>query len=205
MATVLERPNVRERADALDQTMTPEEYLAWERAPERANERRSEYFWGEVIEVSGASFYHNVIVSAIITLLSSRLSDEYYVIPSDLRVRVGRSNAYVYPDIVVFNEPQFLDDRFDTLLNPTLLVEILSPSTSQQDRVTKLDLYRDIESLTDYLIVSQDEARIEHYARVDDDEWLLKSYRGLDATAHIDSLNCDLPLAEIYARIKFDR
>ncbi len=192
-------------ATVLELRMTPEEYLAWERDPERAQERKSEYIGGEAREAPPSSLYHNLITTELIVLFGRQLPD-YDVLVSQMRIWIQNGKACVYPDIVIVgDEAKFLDDQFDTLLNPTLLVEILSPSTSDYDRGPKLDLYRDIESLTDYLIVSQDEARIEHYAREGDNVWLLKSHRGPDATAHIDSLDCDLPLAEIYARIDFNR
>ena len=197
MATVLERPNT------LDLIMTPEEYLAWERDPERANERRSEFINGTVIEVPGASTEHNIIASDTDFTLAVQLRNRCYVLRSDMRVRVGSGSSYVYPDIVVVcGELQLLDNQFDTLLNPDLLVEILSPSTSDYDRGTKFELYQDIGSLTDYLMIAQDEPRIDHYARIDKNEWLLKTYRSLDAVVAIDSLDCALPLADVYARIK---
>ena len=203
MAAVLER--TAPKATGQKHTMTPEQYLAWERDPARASERKSEYIYGEVIEVPGASFPHNVIANAVSTSLTIQLGDRCYVASSEQRVRVGGGNAYVYPDAtVICDEPQFLDNQFDTLLNPTMLVEVLSPSTGNYDRGTKFELYREIDSLTDYLMLSQDEPRIDHYARVDENEWRLKAYRGLDAVAKIDSLSCALPLAEIYARIKFN-
>ncbi len=204
MAAVLERPNVLEQTDALARRMTPEEYLAWERDPARINERRSEYIYGEVIEMPGASREHNLINVAVTTLLSNQLDNGVEIYSNDMRVRVGSGNAYVYPDAVVaIDEPQLLDVQFDTLLNPSVVVEILSPSTSDYDRGTKFELYQEIGSLTDYLMIAQDEPRIDHYARVDENEWLLKTYRSLDAVVAVDSLDCTLTLTEVYARIKF--
>jgi Uma2 family endonuclease len=128
---------------------------------------------------------------------------EVYV--SDMRVRVNPTGLFAYPDVVaVCGESRFLDDHVDTLLNPTLIVEVLSPSTESYDRGTKFLQYRRLESLRDYVLVSQDKMLVERFTRQGQgDEWLLTEFRNPDETLRLASIDCAVPLREIYARIEF--
>ncbi len=179
--------------------LTPEEYLALE----RKSEYRSEYFDGEIFAMTGASREHNLITSNIIGELRQQLKGKpCEVYPSDMRVRVAAWNLYTYPDVVaVCGEPQFEDAYVDTLLNPTLLVEILSPSTESYDRGRKFLYHRTIASLAEYLIVSQDEYRIEHYLKQPDGRWLLSDAASLEAVVELTSIGCSLALREAYDRV----
>ena len=141
--------------------LTPEEYLA----RERRAETKSEYLRGEVFAMAGASRAHNLIASNAAGELRQQLRDRpCEVYPSDMRVKVSPSGLYTYPDVtVVCGEPQFEDAEVDTLLNPKVLVEVLSPSTADYDRGGKFTHYRRLPSLQEYVLISQDRPLVEHY------------------------------------------
>ncbi len=121
-----------------------------------------------------------------------------------MRVRIAPGRFYTYPDVVVVcGEPQFADNEHDTLLNPTLLIEVLSPSTEKRDRDFKLRHYRQIESLHEYVLVSQSEPYILAYRRKVSGEWLLAERAGLDAWFKFESVAADVPLSEIYRGVTF--
>ena len=170
---------------------------------ERASEVRHEFYDGETFAMVGASREHNLVASTLVGLLYAQLrgSDcEVYV--NDMRVQVPATGLYTYPDLVVVcGEPQLADEHGDVLLNPTLIVEILSESTEAYDRGRKFDHYRTLESLTDYLLVAQDEAKIEHYTRREDG-WLLTQAKGLDDVLPLPSIGCELRLAEVYEQVE---
>lgn len=181
--------------------ITPQEYLELERQAET----KSEYFAGEVFAMAGASERHNVISVNTAYLLVGQLKGRpCKAYGSDMRVKVERAKLYTYPDVVaVCGKPLFEDSQLDTLLNPTVVFEVLSPSTEAYDRGAKFETYRQIESLTDYVLISQDQALIEHYQRQPGGQWLLTDYRGLEATLALASIGCTLPLAEIYDKVDF--
>jgi Uma2 family endonuclease len=185
---------------ALKSYLTPEEYLAFEREAET----KSEYFNGEVFAMAGTSLAHNQITANVVTALNSRFRGRpCRALASDMRVKVSQTTSYVYPDVVVVcGQPQLEDKQKDTLLNPAVIFEILSPSTENYDRGTKFVHYRTLESLTDYLLVSQTEARIEHFARQSADRWLLSLYQGLEAVVSLPAIGCELTLADVYDRIE---
>lgn len=181
--------------------ITPEEYLELERQAET----KSEYFRGETYAMAGASRAHNLIVTNAILNLGTRLKGrpcEIYA--NDMRVKVGPTGLYTYPDIVVVcGRPMFEDRCSDTLLNPTIIAEVLSQSTESYDRGIKFEHYRTLESLTDYLLISQDKASIEHRTRQSGDTWLLGIYQGVETIVPLSSLAVELPLAEIYDKIEW--
>ena len=177
--------------------LSPEEYLAFERTATT----RHEYYHGNLFAMAGASYAHAVIVSRLTRHLGNGLASQNCdVLSNDLRVRVSSAGLYTYPDLViVYGQPQFADDQKDTLLNPKVLVEVLSPSTEAHDRGFKFAEFRKIESLQEYVLVSQQEARVEIFYRREAGQWLLTEFVGLDAQCRFDSLQCSLPLADIYA------
>jgi Uma2 family endonuclease len=179
--------------------LTPEEYLALERKAER----KSEYFDGEMFATSGASREHNLIVTNIIREISQQLKERpCEVYPSDMRVKIPATGLYTYPDVVVVcGEPKFEDDHLDTLLNPTLIIEVLFESTEAYDRGKKSAHYRTVKSLAEYLLVAQDAYRIEQYVRQASNQWLLCEARGLEETLRLSSIQCDLTLKEVYAKV----
>ena len=181
--------------------LTPQEYLT----RERRAETKSEYLRGEVFAMSGASRAHNLIATNAAAELRQQLRDrpcEVYV--GDMRVKVSPTGLYTYPDVtVVCGEPEFEDEEVDTLLNPKVLVEVLSPSTADYDRGGKFTHYRRLPSLHEYVLISQDRPLVEHYVRQGPDEWLLTERSSLEDILVLPSLPCRLPLSEIYFKVRF--
>ena len=177
-----------------------EEWLEAERA---SAEGRSEYVDGEVFAMTGASAEHNTIVMNIGRELSIQLKGRpCQVYANDMKVLIRSASAGKYPDLVAFcGEPELLDGRRDVLLNPSLLVEVLSDSTEAYDRGDKFALYRQIPSLREYLLVSQSRVLVELFSRGDDDRWVLADYRSLNDRVPLPSLDCTLDLAEIYDKV----
>ena len=179
--------------------LTPEEYLRMERAAEF----KSEYDDGMIIAMSGASLRHNLIVSGLIHSLMNRVRDGCLVLANDMKVRVLNPTRFFYPDIsVVCDRPQLADDKRDVLLNPLIVIEVLSGSTENYDRGRKFLSYQEIPSLQEYLLVSQDEALIEHYRR-EAEHWVYTKSDGLEATVALPAAGCEIPLREIYAQVDF--
>ncbi len=119
-------------------------------------------------------------------------------------MKVSPTGLYTYPDVTVaYGEPQFEDAEVDTLLNPTVLLEVLSPSTADYDRGGKFAHYRRLASLQEYVLISQDRPLVEHYVRQDSDQRLLTEQRGLEDMLVLPSIGCQIPLAEIYRKIRF--
>ena len=123
---------------------------------------------------------------------------------SDMRVKVTATGLYTYPDVVVCAEPQFEDEDLDTLLNPTVLIEVLSKSTERYDRIAKSSYYRTLDSLAEHLLVAQDEVRLEQYVRQPDGQWLLLDYRVPDDLAELKSIGCTLRLRDVYDKVRLD-
>jgi Uma2 family endonuclease len=179
--------------------LTPDEYLT----RERKSEYKSEYFNGEVFAMTGASRNHNLIAINVASELREQLrSRPCEVYGSDMRVRIPTRNLYTYPDVVVVcKQPAFEDDYVDTLLNPALIVEVLSESAGSYDRVKKFGYYRLIDSLSEYLLVAQDEFRVEQYARQPEGPWLLSDIGSLDKGVELRSIQCSLEMKEIYEKV----
>jgi Uma2 family endonuclease len=189
--------------------LSPQEYLVWE----RQSSSKHEYFAGEVFAiprrsrlrdcVAGASRRHVRITVNTVVALEGQLSDRpCEVFTSDMRVKVSASGLYTYPDIaVVCGKTRFDDAQEDTLINPTVLIEVLSKSTEAYDRGEKFAQYRTLESLTDYLLISQDLPRIEHYSRLPSGIWLFADHTGLESSLSIESIQCQLSLAAVYAKV----
>ena len=121
---------------------------------------------------------------------------------ADMRLRIAALGKYFYPDVtVVCGEPRFADDYVDNLLNPTVVIEVLSPSTEAHDRGEKFESYRTVESLREYLLIAQDRYHLDHFVRQDDGSWLLNDASGLESVIHLPSIGCELPLAEVYEKV----
>ena len=183
--------------------LSREEYLALE----RGGEGKHEYIAGDIIAMVGASFRHNLIQTRVLASLYQQLRGRpCEVTPSDLRVAIGALGIYTYPDVtVVCGEPQFEDAEQDTLLNPTVLIEILSPSTESYDRGKKFQPYRLIPTFREYLLIAQDQPLIEHYVRQAHNRWLLATFEQLGDVIALDAIACTLALADVYAGIRFDQ
>jgi Uma2 family endonuclease len=182
--------------------ITPEQYLEME----RASESRSEFYNGYVYAMSGASLPHGIITGNLSRALGNQLETRAcLVVPTDLKVRVSPQGLYAYPDVVVVcGEPKLADRRNDILLNPTVIIEVLSPSTEAYDRGFKFHQYQLIESLREYGLVSQTEARVEIFRRQANGEWLLAESLGLDAVCRFKSMACEIALSSTYLKVNFE-
>lgn len=179
-----------------DPWISPEEYLE----AERRAETKSEYVDGRVRAMTGASWPHNLIVRNLLVSLDRQLrGGPCQVLPSDMRIHVAETRMYAYPDLsVVCGEPELEDEHQDTLLNPAVLVEVLSDSTERHDRGRKAEHYRRIGSLQEYLLVAQAEPRVERYRRRGDREWLLTEARAKEETVELHAVPCILELRDVY-------
>ena len=178
---------------------TVEEYLDFE----RASPTKHEYLAGDIYAMVGASEPHVLIVSNLIFLLRLRFRGRpCKVYANDLRLKVSQTGLYTYPDVIaICGEVKLSDSHHDMIENPQVVIEVLSPSTEEYDRGEKLDHYKQIESLTDALLVAQDVRRVEHHARQPDGSWRRSEVAG-SGVISLPSIGCDLPLAEIYDQIE---
>ena len=180
---------------------TPDEYLEIE----RASEFKSEYIDGYIVAMSGASEPHNLIVTNVVGELRGQLKGRNCrVYSNDMRIDLRERGLFAYPDVVVVcGDPELADEKRDNLRNPVVIIEVLSKSTERYDRGLKFMKYRRIESLQEYLLVSQHEALVEHYVRQPNDDWLMSEALGLDAVIHLSSINSDIKLIEAYDKVQF--
>ena len=180
---------------------TEEEYLAIE----RASEFRSEYLDGEIYAMSGARRAHTLIAANLSGLLYNQFRGrpcEHHV--SDMRVRVDDGRLYAYPDLVALcGEAHTLDDQGDNLLNPHLIIEILSPSTASFDEGEKGNRYRRLESLTDYILVQQKKMLVRHWSRQERHRWVVIDYEQPTDQVQVEALRVVLELSDIYERVVF--
>ena len=183
---------------AAEAYITPEAYLA----SERRAKYKSEYVHGEILAMSGASRAHNIITVDITTELNIQLRPRGCEIYSgDMRVRTSPTGSYFYPDVVVIcDKPRFEDNVFDTLLNSILVVEVLSPSTEVFDRGEKFAHYQELTSLQEYILVSQDRIQVDHY-RLMETQWVRQTFHTSEDVLLLNSIECKLPLRDIYARV----
>lgn len=181
--------------------VTSGEYLELE----RKSETRSEYIAGRMFAMSGASRRHGLIAGNLHGEIWSRMRGrDCEVHISDMRVKVSSTGMYTYPDLVaVCGEVLLEDEHLDTLLNPTVIVEVLSESTEAYDRGEKFAHYRRLDSLREYVLVAQDKIRIEHFRR-EGEEWILSEISGPEATLHLGSIGCHVAVAAIYEKIEFN-
>lgn len=181
---------------------TPEQYLDLERQAAY----KSEYHSGEIFAMAGASFPHNLVVANVISELRNGLrGGPCRAVSSDQRVLVKPTGLYTYPDVVVVcGQAQFSDDYLDTIINPTVLIEVLSPSTELYDRGEKFAHYQRLESLTDYILMAQNKLRIEHYKRQTGkkEQWLLSVITDKDADVSLQSIGCTIAVKSIYENVE---
>ena len=181
--------------------LTPEDYLS----VERRAQTKSEYFDGEIFAMGGASEAHNLIVGNTLAEIHQRLKGRpCKIYANDMRVKISPTGLYTYPDVVgVCGHAQFDDQHLDTLLNPVLIIEVLSDSTEAYDRGRKFEHYRKLDSLREYVLIAQNRPLVESYRRQTDQHWVLTESAGLDCVIRLQSLECDLALAEIYDKVEF--
>ena len=183
---------------AAQTVFTPEEYLV----SERKATVKSEYLNGEIRAMPKVNFAHNLITVDIATELNIQSRGHGWdVCMSNMRVKTSPKGAYFYPDVVVFcGEPEFEDNVFDTLLNPILVIEVLSPSTETFDRGEKFAQYQELTSLREYILVSQDRIRVEQY-RLTDTRWVQTEFHTPEDVLRLASIGCELSLQDIYRRV----
>jgi Uma2 family endonuclease len=179
--------------------LTPQQYLA----RERRSQTKSEYLDGEVFAMTGASERHNLIAGNTFASLHAQVKARpCNVYPSDMRVKVVATGLYTYPDIAaVCGAIELEDESRDTLLNPTVIIEMLSRSTAAYDRGDKFGHYRKIPSLLEYVLISQDKCLVEHYQRQPNDRWLLAEANSQQAVVELPAIGCRLALADVYEKV----
>lgn len=171
---------------------------------DRGAEEKSEFLDGIIYGMGGATARHVLIVGNLVRELGSQLREKPCTVYStDLRVCIDPHGMYAYPDVVVVcGEPQFLDGAMDTLLNPMLIVEVLSETTKDYDRGEKFERYRAIPSFREYLLVAQDKIHVERFIKQDDGAWLLSETNRLSDIVELSSIGCRVPLTEIYLKVQ---
>ena len=183
-----------------DKKYSVEEYQKME----RRSASKSEFFDGKILANSGSNRSNNLIATNVTIAIGSRLQGqkcEIYV--NDMRVKLSPKHI-CYPDVVIVNGvPSFTDNGFDTLVNPTVAFEIFSKNTSFQDKTEKLECYLALDSIREYLLIKEDEMRVEHYFKQNPKQWIYRIYDTREDVVSIESINCKVSLAEIYAQIKF--
>ena len=183
---------------------TVDEYLAFDREAEG----RYEYFDGEIVCMSGGSLSHNRIMSNVMTGLANQLAGSgCEVLPSEMRIKVPTAHPYRYPDVVVVcGEPEIETLQGQELLvNPVLLIEILSPSTAAYDQGEKFIAYQSIPTFREYVLVAQARAQITHYTRQSDGQWLRNDLVGIKNQIVLSSIGCTLTFEQIYRRVRFNQ
>ncbi|MCY7345386.1 MAG: Uma2 family endonuclease [Pyrinomonadaceae bacterium] len=179
---------------------TPAEYLELERQADV----RHELLDGEIYEMAGANKRHNRISVNVVRLLDTQLLErECSVYGSDMRVKIAATGKYTYPDVVaVCGEEFFEDETEDTLLNPMLIIEVLSKSTEGYDRGGKFEYYQTIESFNEYVLIAQEPFRVEQFVRKERNVWTYFEFRQPDDIVKLHSVNCELVLQDIYHKIQ---
>ncbi len=180
---------------------TPEEYLELERQAEY----KSEYYKGEIFAMAGASPRHNLLTANIVGELRAKLKGKPgAVVSADLLVKTSKTGLHTYPDVVVVCGKPTLDEKEKRiLLNPTIIVEVLSQSTKDYDRGGKFEAYREIESFTEYILVAQERFHVEHFAKQSDGSWVMRETDSFEDSIKLQTLDSELSLQEIYYNFDF--
>jgi Uma2 family endonuclease len=179
---------------------TPEEYLNFE----RKSDVRHEYIDGEIFEMAGTTRNHNRISTNVLRLLDNLLLErECNVYSSDMRVKITSTEKYTYPDVVaIYGEEQFEDETEDTLVNPQLIIEVLSKSTEAYDWGAKFEYYQTIESFREYVLITQEPFRVEQFVRKHENEWTYFEFRKPEDIVRLNSIDCEISLRDIYHKIQ---
>ena len=178
-----------------------EEYLQME----RSSSEKHELHHGTVITMTGASLKHNQIVSNLIGDISPFLKDKScQVFPSDLRTKVPAEDTFTYPDVsIVCGEPELMDEHFDTILNPSVIIEVLSPSTEKYDKGNKFFYYMQIKSLTEYFMISSTEIYVHIGRKQNDNSWKFEEIKNETASLFINTIQHAISLKDVYTNVKF--
>lgn len=182
--------------------ISQDEYLT----EERAALDKHEYYQGEIFAMSGASLKHNKIFSNLFIDIGSKLKGKNCrPYGSDLRIHIPKNTLYTYPDIsIICGDPDLTDQEFDTATNPSVIIELLSKSTRNYDKGEKFTLYRDIDSLKEYVLVDTEKIYVEKHIRNADKSWQLTDYRSLENSFTIDSIQHSFSLMDIYEGLSFE-
>lgn len=183
--------------------ISPDDYLE----QERVAVNKHEYFKGEIVAMAGASLIHNRIVSNLIRKVGNLLDGTTCeIFPSDLRVSVSSKQSFTYPDAtIVCNKPDMLDDQFDTLRNPSVIFEVISPSTEHNDRGRKFFFYMQIPEFAEYILIDSTSYYIQVGRRQPDDSWKFEDIRDLSASLLINTIGQQIPMQEVYANVSFQQ
>jgi Uma2 family endonuclease len=181
--------------------LTPAEYLEIERRAEY----KSEYYRGEMFAMAGAREAHNLINGNAYREFSNQLrSGSCRVYANDMRVHIPARGLYTYPDhVVVCDKPQFIDGEFDTLLNPLIIGEVVSPSTEVYDRTEKFEHYQTIPSLKEYLLLSSERMHADLFTRGNNGKWVLSTAGQPEESILFASIPCRLVLKDLYEKVEF--
>ena len=173
---------------------------------EEISTEKHEYYKGEIFSMAGAAVAHNRVVRNTQTAIDNYLLDKSCeIFPSDLRIHVEASTLFTYPDLTIFcEEPKLYNNRSDTALNPTVVIEVLSKSTQEYDRGTKFNLYRQITSLKEYIMISSTEVLIEKYVKQSDNEWLFTSYSRVEDSFMIEAIGLTVGIKILYRNMEFE-
>ncbi len=186
----------------------PERYISIEEyfQLEESGEGKHEYYQGAIYAMTGASTRHNLIAVNITSALHPQLRGKSCIVyPSDLRLKIESSGLYTYPDaMVICGNTRYADKRKDMVTNPSVIFEVLSPSTEDYDRGKKFAQYRTVETLQEYLVFSQESVHVEHYTRQQEHQWLLVEYTQIDQEIHLKSIDCTLTLAAVYEKVELE-
>jgi Uma2 family endonuclease len=180
--------------------LTPEQYLEIEDAAEY----KSEYFQGEMFAMAGATEAHNDIAGNTFFQLASQLRDRCSVSGSDQRIHIPRTGLFTYPDVVVTcGQREYRDRKRMNLLNPTVIIEVLSPSTEAYDRGRKFEHYQSIDSFREYLLIASDRVSVTRHRRQPNNEWLGAIVTDLEGSIDLESIGCTLLLRDLYDNVTF--
>lgn len=181
--------------------ISTEEYLA----EERAALEKHEYYKGEVFAMSGASLEHNIISRNMMVFVGGKLKGKAcQPFGSNLRIHIPPNTLFTYPDLTIFcDKPVLTDNSFDTALNPVVIIEILSPSTRNYDMGIKFMLYRDIETLKEYILIDSEAVYVQKHLRQPDNSWVLTEIKKIQEALHIHTIELSIPLTEIYEGVSF--
>lgn len=186
---------------ALKRKLTPEEYLIIERGATF----KSEFYRGDMYAMAGARYVHNRVLANLIYRIGACLEGSpCFVLPNDMRVKSTRNSSYFYPDmIIVCGKPEFEDGIFDTLLNPRVIIEVLSDSTERFDRGDKFEEYGNIASLEEYVLVSQDRMQIQRFTRQAQDHWDMRIFKDEAGDFSLQKVKVVIPMKDIYSGVEF--
>jgi len=180
---------------------TVEEYLEME----KASTVKHEYYQGEIFAMSGASYGHNILFSNIFLKVGSKLKGKScHIFGSDMRMNIPENTLFTYPDISIYcNGVMHSDVDEETFILPTVIIEILSPSTKNYDRGRKFNLYKDIPSLKEYIMIDSESVLVEAYCTNEEKNWALKEYKTIDENLTFVTFGFDIPLKDVYQHTKF--